>query len=325
MKLVYRLIEAADTGNIGNIKSLLEEGADVNGKNVAGGTSLMYSSINHNGTSSLDKVKFLLDNGADINAKNKNGMSSLMYSSMLSNSTSSLDTVRLLLEKGADVNSQSTNGMSSLMYSSMDSNSNSSLDTVRLLLDSGADINAKNKRGQSSLMLASLFSITTSSDDTIRLLLSYGADVLAKNNEGKYPLDQCRNESCKKIISNAMWKIINDNVKKLSGQYSTKTPISKDIWELILLRNKQRQLCKDLSKEENKYVLQGFSRMLNIPITEKMTKRQLCNLVSKQISQGRKLKTNKENFPDIIKLAKTLGININQPIDKILDDISLMV
>jgi len=285
MKLVYSLIKASDVGNIDKIKSLLEEGADINGKDFLGRTSLMWASLKSNSTSSLDTVSFLLDRGADVNAK-------------------------------------SINGMSSLMYSSMDRDSTSSLDTVRLLLDSGADVNAKNKRGQSSLMLASLFSITTSSDDTIRLLLSYGADVLAKNNEGKYPLDLCRNETCKKIISNAMWNIMNKNVEKLSGQYSTETPISKDIWELILLRNKQRQLCKDLRKEENKYILQGFAGMLNIPITEKMTKSQLCNLVSKQISQGRKLKTNKENLPDIIKVAKTLGINIDQSIDKILDDIS---
>ncbi len=232
--------------------------------------------------------------------------------------------IKSLLKEGADINAKDENGNTGLIFASRYSNR---ADSVRLLLDKGADVNAKNNKGSSSLMVASGNSNSTSSDDIIRLLLDNGADPFTKSNEGKYPLYWCETISCKKIISNAMWKIMNNTIKKSAKWFSDQpeTPISKNVWKLILLRNKQRQLCKDLSKEENKYVLQGFAGMLNIPITEKMTKSQLCNLVSNQLSQGEKYTANKENIPDIIKLAKNLGINTDQSIDKILDDISSIV
>ena len=311
------------TSSLDTVKLLLDNGADINAN--YGWSSLMIASKYSGSTSSLDTVSLLLDKGADVNAKNKHDKrTSLMIASANSNSTSSLATVELLLDRGADVNAKDDLELSSLMYASSESNSTSSLDTVRLLLERGANINAKTNSGLTSLSIASEFSNTNSSDDTVELLLNRGADPFV-NDEGKYPIDLCKTESCKKIISTSMWNIMNNSIQKLSEYYSDETPINKDIWELILLRNKQRQLCKNLNKEENKYVLQGFATMLNIPIAENMTKRQLCNLVSKQLSQGRKLKTNKENFPDIIKLAKTLGINTDQPIDKILDDISSIV
>ena len=279
------LILASEKGNIVKIKSLLKEGADVNAKDDNGNTGLIFASANSNGTSSLDIVELLINEGADVNAKNVDGWSSLMYAA--TDSTSSLDTVRLLLDSGADINDKNNDGWSSLMYASAGSDNVSSLDTVRLLLDRGAD-------------------------------------PFVKNFKNKYPLDLCPTESCKKIISTSMWKIMNNSIKKSAKWFSKQPeiPISKNVWELILLRAKQRQLCKDLNKEENKYVLQGFATMLNIPITENMTKKQLCNLVSKQLSQGRKLKTNKEKETDIIGRAKFLGVNTDQPVDKILDDIS---
>jgi len=310
------------TSSLDTVRLLLNNGADINSNDRFGLTSLMTASTYSSTTSSLDTVELLINKGADVNAKNDSGMSSLIFSSWVSNTSSSLATIRLLLKEGANVNDKNNFGWTSLTYASRYSNSTSSLDTIRLLLDNGANINAKDNDGWTILMRASWVSDNDSSDDTIRLLLSYGADPFVKSNKGKYPLDVCPTESCRKIISSSMWNIMNNSIAKSAEFYSEETPISKDVWELILLRNKQRQLCKDLSKEENKYVLQGFATMLNIPISVLMTKRQLCNLVSKQLSQGRKLKTNKENLVDIIKLAKKLGINTDQSIDKILDDIS---
>ena len=79
-----------------------------------------------------------------------------------------------------------------------------------------------------------------------------------------------------------------NNVKKLAKQYSRSGDIKfpKDIWELILLRKKEKQLCKRLGNEENKYILINFALMLDIPIPEYVSKRKLCDIVSKQISYG---------------------------------------
>jgi len=281
-KLNNSLIEASKKGDTVKIKSLLKEGADINAIDTYGWNSLMGASAYSGTTSSLDTVRLLLEKGADINAKNDEGWTSLIFST--SYVGSSPETVELLINEGADVNAKSTLGRTSLMNVSKFSN-NYPLKIVRLLLDK-ADVNAKDNWGETSLMMASKASNSTSSLDMIRLLLSYGADPFVKNNKGKYPLDICKTNLCKKIISTSMWNIMNSSIKKSSEFYSTKTLISKDVWKLILLRNKQRQLCKDLNKEENKYVLQGFATMLNIPITENMTKQQLCNLVSKKLYQS---------------------------------------
>ena len=318
------------------VRLLINEGADVNAKTNKEQTSLMIASVYSDTISSLDTIRLLLDNGANVNEKDNHGRTSLIYASAYSNGTSSLATVSLLLDKGANVNSKDSNGQTSLMFASAHSNSTSSSATAELLLDNGADVGAKTNNGQTSLMFASANSNNYSPLDIIRLLLDRGADPFVKDSENKYPLDICKTTSCKKIISTSMWNIMNNNVKLLSGQYSTKTPISKNVWELILLKNKQRQLCRDLSKEENKYVLRGFATMLSIPIAEKMTKRQLCNLVSKQLSWGGKYSQEsvkyfqrKEKLATIGKninnWANSLGINIDQPFDKIWDDISAMV
>ena len=83
-----------------------------------------------------------------------------------------------------------------------------------------------------------------------------------------------------------MWDIMYGNVKIKVNRLKNKFPINKDVWELILLRNKEKSLCKNLSSPENKYILMGFASMLNIPVTENMTKGDLCMIISKQLSSG---------------------------------------
>ncbi len=323
------LIDALMNGNLARIKQLLDNGTDINYKDINGNTSLMVASNFSNTTSSLDTVKLLLEYGADVDAKNNRGQTSLIFASQSSNDTSSLDTVKLLLDNGADVNAKDNISQTSLMSASR--NSNSSLDTVKLLLEYGADVNAKDNRDQTSLIVASKFSNDTSSLETVKFLLEYGADVFDKNINNKYPLDFCPTEECKEIISNAMWDKMYKNVKLQSNKLKNKK-IAKDIWELIFLRNKQKALCKDLSKEENKYILQGFANMMNIPITEEMNKRNLCTIISKQLSWGGKYgkesvsyMKRKDTINKIINFAKSLGINTTQSINKILDDISSYV
>ena len=358
------LIKASRNGDVVTIKRLLSEGVDVNFKDDNEMTSLMFASVYSNNTSSLEIVKLLLDNGANVNDKNNKGHSSLMISSEHSNSTSSLETVKLLLDNGADVdaksnqgatslmfasrystretvklildrganiNAKSNIGSTSLMFASRTSNSTSSLEIVKLLLDRDANVNDKDNKENTSLMVAANYINTTSSIETIELLLERGADLFDKNVNGRYALDFCNNEACREIISKSMWNIMNKNTKLLSKQYAS-TQVPKDIWELILLRNKHKALCKKLTNEKNKYILMAFAETLDIPITKETTKRDLCELISKQISWGGKYSEEsvkyiqkQENKKHVVLLAKSLGINVSQPINKILDDMGKLV
>ena len=135
------IFNAAETGNIQRIKTLLEEGVDVNSKNEQGIFPLYIASQLSNSTSSFETVKFLIDNGANVNLKTVTlGTTPLMAAVERSNSTSSLETVKLLLDNGADINIKNIYDANALYRASMSSDSTSSLETVKFLLDNGADI-----------------------------------------------------------------------------------------------------------------------------------------------------------------------------------------
>ncbi len=319
------------TSSIEIVKLLLDSGADVNAKIGKPGklTALSISAGSSNLTSSIETVKLLLDSGADDYSKN----TALVVSSTFTNTTSSIETVKLLLDYGADINSTYNDG-TALMYTSQNSNSTSSIETVKLLLENGADVNLKNIDGKSSLYISSQNSNTSSSIETVKLLLENGANPFIKNNENKTALDICPTKECQNLISKNMWSRMHKNIKLLSRQYSRSgiARFPKDIWELILLRNKQKQLCKNLSSEENREILVNFALLYEIPVNKDMSKSTLCELVSKQLSYGERysqrsieyFKT-KDGLKQIGMLAKTLGVNTNQRIDYILNDISTIM
>ena len=323
--LFFNAIKKRD---IEDIKLLIKEGGDVNA--IVNDWPLLMLASRFSG---LETVKLLLESGADVNILDDTGYTSLMMASKYSNESSSLDTVKLLLESGADVNIQEYAGakFTALMVASKHSNKTSSLETVRLLLAYGATIDNKSRKGFTALMLASKYSNTTNSLETVETLLENGANPFIRNNMGETALDLCPTDQCKALISKNMWDRMYQNVKLLSRQYSRSgtARFPKDIWELILLRSKQQQLCKRLSNEKNKYILVNFALLLDIPVSEDMSKRTLCDLVSKQLGYGGKYsQKSREYFRNkaaVLRLgatAKMLGVNTSQTIDKILDDIS---
>ncbi len=277
-----------------------------------------------NTTSSIETVRLLLDSGADVNVKKNDKYTPLLISSQNSNGTSSIETVKLLLDSGANINDKTKKGNAALMLASYKSNDTSSNETVKLLLDSGADVNLKNINDKTALNLASY----NNNIETIKLLLDYGANPFI---DGINVLDVCTTVECKKLISKYMWKRMHQNIKLLSRQYSRSgiARFPKDIWELILLRNKQKQLCKNLSSSKNKYILINFALLYEIPVNDNMSKSTLCNLISKQLSYGERysqrsvdyFKT-KDGMIQLGILAKTLGIDREQPIEEILNDVT---
>ncbi len=101
------LINSAWNGHTGIVKTLLENGADVNMGSDSGWTALMGAALN----CYTRTTKVLLDGGADINAVDSWGKTSLMGAVQ----NSCTDTVRTLLENGADVNAEDKRGKTALM------------------------------------------------------------------------------------------------------------------------------------------------------------------------------------------------------------------
>ena len=136
-ELNKKLIKNAMSGNLEIVKSLIEQGADVNAKDIDGWTALIRSSKK----GYLEVVKYLIDKGADVNAKTNNGTTALMNSS----DEEHLDIVKYLINKGADINSKDNIGWTALIFSSYGE------EVVKYLINKGADLEAKDELGNTAL------------------------------------------------------------------------------------------------------------------------------------------------------------------------------
>ena len=203
------LQDAAETGNVERVRTLINQGADVNAVGTSGKTPLMYAA-----TRGHDAVlELLLQKGADVNAKAKatgltpswqSGWTALMYAANHGNCTA----VHTLIAKGANADITADDGATVLMQATgcreeimramsftnahtaakgpngatelITAAMGGDADVVRSLLDSGADVNAKTTEGGTALIAAAVMGHV----EVIRVLLDRGADVNASNDGG---------------------------------------------------------------------------------------------------------------------------------------------
>lgn len=269
------LMHATTLAYLPAVELLLKYGADVNTQDDYGYTPLMAFSHRNPTEYNLKIAKLLLDHGADVNLQNKSGDTALIQASKGRDEFDGV-LVRILLENGADVNIRNMDGYSAILYS-VKRGKTINIGVVRMLLENGADVNIQNIREETPLIMA----VLQSDIETIKLLLEYGAEPYGS-------LKFCRTEECKQVISKEIWQRMQSNITNLSEQYARSTLLSKDAWRLILLHKKQKELCGHLLRS-NKYLLMAFAEMLDIPVAENVTDRQLCKLISRQITWGRQI------------------------------------
>lgn len=90
------LIRSSAKGDLGAVKKMLSEGADVNSTDANGRTALIEASWGGYN----DVVKLLIEKGADVNAADKSGYTAIMRASEEGHQT----IVTSLIKAGADVN-----------------------------------------------------------------------------------------------------------------------------------------------------------------------------------------------------------------------------
>jgi len=117
---------AVDLGKAKVAKVLIDAGADVNARDVAG-QSLVMTAVEH-----PDIVKLLIDAHADVNIPNDYKLAPLAVAAERGN----LETVKLLLAAGANVRHRDPSGGSALMVAVL----RGYKDVVRALIDAGADV-----------------------------------------------------------------------------------------------------------------------------------------------------------------------------------------
>src|SRR5262249_34074755 len=153
-------------GNIEGMRLLLEKGAEVNAKDGAGETALMFACTSGN----ADAVRLLIERGADVKVKSKRNETALGFAG-----TSGVQaSVALLLAKGAEVDVRNFRGYSPLMFAA--SSDGMPAGIIKLLLDKGADASFTGDYDEPASVLAAKRGHT----DAARLLLT-GASSPADN------------------------------------------------------------------------------------------------------------------------------------------------
>lgn len=100
------LLEASATGHVEQLRSLIEEGADLSVTTADGNNALWLASA----SGSLEAIQQLIDAGVEIDHRNPDGGTALIYAS----SAGKADVVALLLKHGANPALETVDGFSAL-------------------------------------------------------------------------------------------------------------------------------------------------------------------------------------------------------------------
>ncbi|MCJ1469996.1 hypothetical protein MMC07_008641 [Pseudocyphellaria aurata] len=165
-----KLFEAVQSGDETKIRELLEEGVDINMKDLRGMTPLHHA-VRSN---SEGIVRLLLREGAEILPRDIYGRTALHMAVQKIDYSESM--AQLLLDNGSDINSKdesrSTEPHPAARYGDAK--------VVELLLNQGAKIEEKDWHESTALHYAAMFE----DEQVVKLLLNRGAKVEEKDNDG---------------------------------------------------------------------------------------------------------------------------------------------
>ncbi|KAL2682397.1 hypothetical protein Neosp_006848 [[Neocosmospora] mangrovei] len=162
------LMYAVHRGRVGQVKALIDAGADVNIKRKNG-----FSALSHAADTKI--ARLLIRAGADVDATNGDGVTALHMSAR----RNWPEILIKLLSAGATVNARTFHwGGTPLHYASQYNHPN----VARLLFKHGGDIDAKDDSGRSPLIVA----INFNSHAVITALLELGADHLLQDHGANF-------------------------------------------------------------------------------------------------------------------------------------------
>ena len=169
------LMKAAGRGDLKQVRRLLGNGAQVNGRDSNGKTALHFAVHSKN----VLVVDALIQAGADLDAKADGNVTALMLS--VDMAFGDPDIALRLIRAGADVQAADTNGDTALIVATTES----SLEVVKALLEKGANPNAKGLGGETALHYAAMNAML----DQAKLLLEHRAHPNILNSAGKSAYD----------------------------------------------------------------------------------------------------------------------------------------
>jgi ankyrin len=174
---------AAERGDQALVRSLIQQGADVNATGIDGSTPLQRAVF----ADRFDVASLLVKAGARVTATDRYGVTALALACINGNAKM----IRLLIEAGADPNAVDSAGEPALMAAAR----TGVPDALRALVDAGAKVDARDTQfQQTSLMVA----VRENQADAVAFLISQHAAVDAQTRKGPLPpfVKPCKGTGC---------------------------------------------------------------------------------------------------------------------------------
>lgn len=202
-------MEACRSGNLEQVKKLIEGGLDVNVRRHKGGrTGLMLAAQKDR----VEVVKFLLDKGADANIQGGgSGKTALIRAAERGH----LEIVRALTDQRADLDFQARSSRKNALMKASEAGF---VDIVKLLVDKGADVNLTDSSAKTALSLA-LNPANRNACAIVELLIGAGANVNIIDSTGRSPLDRAHEHRLRDC---------EDLLMSHGAQFATHKPVSND-------------------------------------------------------------------------------------------------
>jgi ankyrin repeat protein len=178
-----RLFPGPGFDKIGQIKAVIEKGADVNYAIPPDGTTPLMEMIKQFET---DIVKMLIEKGANVNAVDKNSRGAFW----LACDSQNINIIKLLVDNGLDL--KSAGGREGFVHSAFLGN----IEIIKFLIEKGADVNAKNGHG----ITAPIMAVMGSKTGVVKFLIEKGADISIKDPSGKTAADYAASSGNKALI-----------------------------------------------------------------------------------------------------------------------------
>ena len=174
------LIEAAERGDAGAVKKLLEEGASVRARDANGRTALVAAAYGNH----LEAAEALIEAGADVNQKDDTVQSAYLISTSEVGDDPRL--LELMLRNGADVASLDSYNGTGLIRAA----DRGHVRIVEELLKTETDVDHVNNLGWTALLEAIILGEGDESHtQVVRLLVDGGAEPNLADGEGVTPLE----------------------------------------------------------------------------------------------------------------------------------------
>jgi ankyrin repeat protein len=204
-------------GNVDQLISLLGEGANINGRNENGQTSLICAIH----TGHVDVVQLLLDAGADYRLRDagRKGKPPLFHAIIAENRAAA----ELLLRYGADVNQTDESGQAYFVNLVI---GETAPQWIALLLSNGADAAVKDLSGRPLVILViQKRKRVEDREEVVRLLLRHGAKPDSTDWDGTPLIYLCVQQKRARLVDELLAMGVDPNARDVSGRSLLATAI----------------------------------------------------------------------------------------------------